>query len=175
MSGVSISRAAPRGMISLKVDLTAPACTFALKKAVGLAVPKPCCATMNDEAAAIWMAPDELLVLCPRDTVELGVRRLTSAMGDAHFLAVDVSDARVIFTLTGEDAMVREVLARLTPADMHPASFTAGHVRRTRLAQVATAIWIKDGTADVFVFRSVSDYVGSLLENAAESPPVGHF
>ena len=71
--------------------------------------------------------------------------------------------------------MVREVLARLTPADRHPDSFKAGQVRRTRLSQVAGAIWMTEDGAQVLAFRSVAGYVHDLLTNAAASGPVGHF
>ena len=175
MSGVRVSALPPKCMVSLKGDVSTTSVGFAVKKATGLDVPEAGRAVSNEETTAIWMAPDELLILCPRDGVDQVLDKITSAMGDAHFLAADVSDARVVFFLSGEDAMVREVLARLTPADMHPDSFKAGQVRRTRLSQVAGAIWMTEDGAQVLAFRSVAGYVHDLLTNAAASGPVGHF
>lgn len=175
MNGVRVSAANPRGMISFKADLAGTAAGFAVTKATGAEMPDAGYATLSGDAAVLWMAPDELLVLCPRDEVGQVLGKTTSAMGDAHFLAADVSGARVGFSLAGEDAVVREVLARLTPADMHPDSFKVGQVRRTRLSQVAGAIWMTAEGAEVFVFRSVAGYVHDLLTNAAASAPVGHF
>lgn len=175
MTGVRVSAATSRGMISFKADLAGSSAGFAVTKATGAALPEAGHGARSGEAAVLWMAPDELLVLCPHDAVNRVLGKITSTMGDAHFLAADVSGARVSFSLSGEIAMVREVLARLTPADMHPESFKAGQVRRTRLSQVAGAIWMTEDGAEVFVFRSVADYVHGLLSNAAASVPVGHF
>jgi sarcosine oxidase subunit gamma len=81
-------------------------------------------------------------------------------------MAVDVSDARCLFRLSG--GPVREVLAKLTPADLHPDAFGPGEVRRTRLAQAAAAFWMPDaGTVELMAFRSVGTYVFDLLSNAA--------
>ncbi|MEL7106205.1 MAG: sarcosine oxidase subunit gamma family protein [Pseudomonadota bacterium] len=175
MTGVTIKGANPRGMISVKAELAGSGVGFALTKATGAVVPEAGQVRISGDFAVLWMAPDELLVLCPRDRVNQTLGKITSTMGAGHFLAVDVSDARAGFTLAGQDGAVREVLARLTPADMHPDSFPLGHVRRTRLAQVAAAIWMTDAGAEVLAFRSVAEYVRGALENAADSPKIGHF
>ncbi|MEO1238763.1 MAG: sarcosine oxidase subunit gamma family protein [Pseudomonadota bacterium] len=175
MTGVTVLPAEAKGMISFKADLSGSGVEYALKKATGLPVPGSLQVSAAGDTAALWMAPDELLVLCPRDAVSQTLGKLSSSMGEAHFLAVDVSDARVGFKLAGEDAVIRAVLARLTPADLHPGTVLPGQVRRTRLGQVAAAIWMKAGEAEVLVFRSVADYAAGVLANAAASPAVGHF
>ena len=63
---------------------------------------------------------------------------------------------------------VRGVLAKLTPANLHPDALATGEVRRTRLAQVPAAVWLRDeDTAELICFRSVARYVFDLLSNAA--------
>ena len=88
-----------------------------------------------------------------------------------------MSDARAVFTLEGEGAAIRNVLAKLTPADLRPASLPVGEVRRTRFAQVPAAFWLaEEGRAELVCFRSVAIYVFGLLKNAAEpGSEVGYF
>ena len=81
---------------------------------------------------------------------------------------MEVSDARAVFRLTGDLDAAREVLAKLTPADLSPTAFGEGEVRRTKLGQVAAAFWIEDGGITLVSFRSVAAYVFDLLSNAAE-------
>ena len=173
---VSIREAAPRSMITLKGDLDAAPFRKAVKKVTGLELPGIGLGQADGETGVFWMAPDELLLSGPRADRDRMLADLDAALSGTHHLAADVSDARSVFLLDGEGAELREVLARLTPADLHPHSFPPGTFRRTRLAQVAAAIWLReDGAAEVIAFRSVSAYVFGLLRNAASGESVGHF
>lgn len=164
----------PQGMISLRCDLGAAALKTALA-GEGLAVPAPLSLTRDGARAVLWMSPDELLLLCPYDEAPALCARLTEALSGTHALVAVVSDARAAFKLTGEEALLRETLAKLTPADMRPEAMPEGCVRRTRLAQVAAAIWFEGGAAHVLAFRSGADYVFGALAYAGRSGArVGH-
>ena len=53
--------------------------------------------------------------------------------------------------------------------DFAPAAFTQGMFRRSRMAQVPAAIWMTDEeTFQIICFRSVAEYVFSLLKVAAQ-------
>ena len=92
------------------------------------------------------------------------MEKIQSGLEGAHALVADVSDARSVFTVAGMGA--REVLAKLTPADVSPDAFGAGMVRRSRLAQVPAAFWLQDDDT-IICFRSVAGYVLDLLSSAA--------
>ena len=112
------------------------------------------------------MSPDELLILCPYDEVSDRLAKMTKTLGNTNALAVDVSDARAIFAISGEDA--RDVMAKLCPVDLHPEVFKPGEIRRTRLAQIAAAIWMEDDdTFRLICFRSVAQYAYDALKVAA--------
>ena len=69
----------------------------------------------------------------------------------------------------------RDVLAKLCPLDLAPASFGPGDFRRTRMAQIPAALWMEeDGSIGVICFRSVGEDAFGLLAAAAEGGPVGH-
>ncbi len=163
---VSIAEAPPTGMITLRGDLNAAKLKTAVKKLTGLALPGQRQIVSQGDFAVAWMSPDELLILTPYEAAETHRAALEKALKSQHHLAVNVSDARALFTLTG--ARAREVLAKLTPADTTPEALPAGELRRTRLAQVAAAFW-QSGTDEISLicFRSQAPYTFALLKNAA--------
>ncbi|UWQ97383.1 sarcosine oxidase subunit gamma [Rhodobacteraceae bacterium M385] len=162
------------GMVTLRADLSAPKTAAAVKAAVGLDLPtQRAINTGRDPVSVAWMAPDEVLIMCKHEDADKVVASLAKDMGGAHHLAVNVSDARAVFTV--EAAEVREVLGKLTPADLGILKY--GEMRRSRLAQVPAAFWMNDQThASVICFRSVAQYAFDLLSNAsAEGSEVGYY
>ncbi len=159
------------GMVTLKADLADPAVGAAVQAALGVAAPAPRKATFGEdpERAALWMAPDELMLLCAYAEAATVAARLEEALGEAPRLVEVASDARARFRLTGPGA--REVLAKGAPVDLHAAVFGPGDLRRTRLAQVAVAFWQTDAQPERFelvCFRSYAPYVWRWLKESAE-------
>ncbi len=163
---VRVEEAGLRGMISVRGDLASVALKKAVTGVTGVDFPSDRGANLVEERGILWMSPDELLVLVPYEETESAVATMAEPLKSEHHLVVDVSDARAGFRLTGPD--FREVLARLTPTDLNPERFGLSEVRRTRLSQVAVAIWLRsDESAELVCFRSVARYVFDLLSNAA--------
>jgi sarcosine oxidase subunit gamma len=159
-----------RGMITLRGDLASVKLRNAATTVTGLHFPDRRSANSAGEMGLCWMSPDELLILLPYAEVAKALGAIGSELKDEHHLAVEVSDARASFTLQGKGADIRNVLAKLTPADLRPAALPTGEMRRTRLAQVPAAIWFhEEGRAELICFRSVAGYVWGLLVNAAEA------
>lgn len=172
---VTVSECPPQGMITLRGDLSNAYVTTAAKTVGGGTLPADRGVESNGDRALLWMSPDELLVLCPYIEVAQSLGTLEDLLRGQHALAVDVSDARACFELRGNS--VREVLAKLTPADMSPEALASGELRRSRLAQVPAAFWMTSETrAHVICFRSVADYVFNLLTTSAQrGSAVGFF
>ena len=163
------------GMITLRGDLSSDRLKSAAEEATGAAVPEASRVTTSDHGGMCWMSPDELLLLMPYADVSARLAKLQGALAMDHALAVDVSDARAVFQLSG--ARAREVLAKLSPVDLSPDAFTPAMLRRTRLAQVPAAFWMtQDEAFRIVCFRSVAQYVFDLLGVAAqEGSEVGTF
>ena len=136
---VAVRRAEPAGMVALRGDLAAAKLKTAVKAAVGVEMPGPRGIALAAGRGAAWMAPDEALLFCPAGEAPALVAALAARLNGLHHLVADVSDLRAGWVLDG--AAVREVLAKLTPADM--VALQPGEIRRTRLAQVAAAIWLE--------------------------------
>lgn len=172
---VRIEDAGLRGMITVRGDLSSTALKEAVTSVAGVGFPDRRGANCVGDRGLLWMSPDELLVLVPYDEAGTVVATLSQVLKGKHHLVADVSDARCLFLISSDRA--REVLAKLTPADLHPDAFGPGELRRTRLAQVAAAFWMRDEkTLELVCFRSVADYVFELLKTAARpGSEVGHF
>lgn len=164
---------APLGQIALRGDLSSDALRAAVTDLTGRPVPEPLRIEGTSERGAAWMSPDELLLFLPREEVAPALASLGQALEGSHHLAMDVSDLRVCIALDGAGA--REVLAKLSPADLHPDAFGPGAFRRTRLGQVAAGIWLEGPGARVVCFRSVADYALALLRQSAADGAVGYF
>ncbi|MEC7298778.1 MAG: sarcosine oxidase subunit gamma family protein [Pseudomonadota bacterium] len=166
---VTVAETGPWGMLTLRGDLSAAPVRSSLADATGLAMPEARGVTVAGDRRVAWFSPDEALILVPRTDLA-GVREaLDGALADQHALVADMSDARASFRIAGEPAHLAEVLARLVPVDM--GAFAVGELRRTRLAQVACALWMpEEGVVELVCFRSVARYVFDLLVEAAESP-----
>lgn len=166
---VRVAEAGRLGMIALRGDLASGAVSAALA-AAGLAVPERRRLAPAGERAAAWFAPDEVLVMLPEAAVAETMVAMRAAVAGrdegAHVTLADVSDARAVFDLSGD--AVREVLAKLSPADVHPGALPPGEVRRTRAGQVPVAFWLSDeGRARLLCFRSVSAYIFDILSLSA--------
>ncbi len=156
----------PQGMIVVRGDLSDGALQSAVTAAVPLAMPGQTGASFENGRGIFWMSPDELLLMCPYAEVAGHVDSIGKALAGTHHLVADISDARAVFAVDGVDA--REVLGKLTPADLAPSVFGPGSFRRTRLAQVPAAVLCETDNRFVLVcFRSVAGYVHELLKTAA--------
>jgi sarcosine oxidase subunit gamma len=171
---VEVAEIGPVGMITLRGDLSVKAITKAAAAAGGVTLPEVRHCNTQGERGIAWMSPDELLIMCPYAEVYTRIADLQGKLAKQHALAVNVSDARAVFTVKGPHA--REVIAKLAPVDLHSAAFTPGMFRRTRLAQVPAAFWMPEEQCfHIVCFRSVAAYVFDLLKIAAQpGSEVGH-
>lgn len=162
-----VSEIGLHGMITLRGDLGTARLKKAVTAATGADFPGTGEAHVTAESGLIWMSPDELLLLCPYPEVAKTLAKIDKALAKDHALAVDVSDARAVFRVSGPSA--REVMAKLCPVDLSPEAFKPGQFRRTRMAQVPAAFWmVDDQTFQIICFRSVAQYVFDLLSIAAQ-------
>jgi len=160
--------------------LEAPACTRLMLRgdatvaaragaAFGVALPLvPCRAAEAGPRAALWLGPDEWLLLAPPDApAEAEVAAALS--GTAHSL-VDVSDGFAALVLRGERAA--RVLSAGCPLVLHAAAFPVGMATRTVLGRAGIALW-RRGPEEwrVEVGRSLAAHAHAFLAEAARGLP----
>ena len=125
-----------------------------------------CRAVRNDVRAALWLGPDERLLLGPADTAQEMSDLLQRALaGMAHSL-VETSHAQAAFEVSG--ARAARALNTGCPLDLDVASFPVDMCTRTVFAKAQIVLW-RTGpeTFRVEAARSFAPYVTKVLALAA--------
>jgi sarcosine oxidase, subunit gamma len=139
----------------------------AVRKALGFGLPKePNTAFSAGGRSALWLGPDEWLVVGGEGEEALLQRVLRTALGDAFGSVVDVSANRTVIELSGPSA--RDVLAHGCPLDLHPRQFTPGRCAQTLLAKAQVIIHQVNElpTFHLYVRTSFAWYVADWLLDA---------
>lgn len=169
MSEIVIEEVYDRGMIDLKGDAAEPGFLDAVKAVLGLDLPlAPRRSTTAGHTAALWLSIDQWLIVVPYDRAAQVTARLQAAVAPFHALAVDLSDARLIFRISGLGA--REVVMKGASVDLTHTDCGAGTVRRLSFADLAAMVHVvsdRPEMLDLYVFRSVGNYVRQFLHTAA--------
>ena len=135
--------------------------------AFGLALPTIACrAAAQGERAALWLGPDEWLLIAAEPTAVETAATLEAALADSPHSLVDVSHRQLALELTGRDAA--RLLAAGCPLDLDESAFPVGMCTRTMLSKAEIVLW-RTGP-EVFrieVWRSFAPYVSAFLEEAA--------
>ena len=137
-----------------------------LPAAFGVALPTiPMRAVVDVSRAALWLGPDEWLLLARQeDGATLGVALAAALAGKAASL-VDVSHRQVGLIVAGSHAA--ELLNAGCPLDLDATAFPVGMCTRTILAKVEIILWrTAEDTFRIEVTRSFGPYVVELLREA---------
>lgn len=148
--------------------------SLALTEAFGIDLPLIACrSARHGDYAALWLGPEEWLVLAP--VVELGkagavLRRALHGTADAlvpHAL-IDVSDRQIAFTVSGP--LAADVLNTGCPLDLGIDAFPVGMCTRTLMAKVEVIVWrLSPESFRLECQRSFSAYLVTTLVEASRS------
>jgi sarcosine oxidase, subunit gamma len=133
----------------------------------GIALPEAACRAATDGTrAALWLGPDEHLLLAPDGEGNAIERELAESLaGQAHSL-VDVSQRQVGFSVTGPRA--EWLLESQCPLPLNLRDFPVGMCTRTVYARAEIVLWRPaEQVFHVEVWRSFSLYVVGLLAEVA--------
>lgn len=144
-----------------------PRVLAAAADALGLARSEVACrAVRNNGRAALWLGPDERLLLGPADAAQEMSGLLQGALAGMPYSLVEVSHAQAGFELSGTRAA--NALNIGCPLDLDPASFPVDMCTRTVFAKAQIVLW-RTGP-EVFrveTARSFASYVTKVLALAA--------
>ena len=163
-AGLSITRVAGKGLINLRAD---DKIKTRLKTLFGVALPsQPNKMAAIGTRRALWLGPDETLLMIEEAQVAEFMLSVKATLGDAHYAATQLSDALVIFRLGGARRL--DVLAKGCSLDLHPDSFHIGDCAQSLLSHAAITLAAdSDDSLLLFCRTSFSDYVCSWLKDAA--------
>lgn len=158
--GVRLAVLPPAHRISLRAR---PAAVAALSKALGLTLSqKPKNSTAKGGRTALWLGPDEWLVIDEAGKDPLGDCAKVSALHSA----VGISHRNVAISVVGPGA--EATLAAGCPQDLSLAVFPVGACSRTILGKVEIVVLrTAEDAFRVECWRSFSDYVFTFLSEAA--------
>ncbi|AZM58448.1 MULTISPECIES: sarcosine oxidase subunit gamma [unclassified Streptomyces] len=139
--------------------------------ALGLDLPlEPGTAVRAGEWAALWLGPDEWLVVGPPGTERDVETRIRAAVGEEPVSVTDVSAQRTTLLVSGPCA--RDLLAHGCALDLHPRAFAPGRCAQTTLARTQVVLVARDDPRAGFWVLVRSSFAGHLadwlLDAAAE-------
>jgi sarcosine oxidase subunit gamma len=137
------------------------------RAAIGFDLPtEPNRATTKGENAALWLSPDQWLILAPFAERAAIFKELQSGLTAQHVSIADVSANRVVLELAGPKA--RETIAKGCGLDLHPRVFGPGQCAQSLLARSQALIWQPDDapTYRLLVRPSFAGYVADFLIDA---------
>ena len=157
------------GHLNLRGDPADQALLAAVEGVLGFGLPlEPNTVAEAGELAALWLGPDEWLVLTPPGQEAGLAGALRDALGDVFAAVTDVTGGQTVINLRG--ASVRDVLAKGCTLDLHPRAFGPGRCAQTLVAKAMVTVRQVDESPsfDLIVRRSFADYLAQWLEDAAQ-------
>ncbi|MGH7071396.1 MAG: sarcosine oxidase subunit gamma [Acetobacteraceae bacterium] len=145
-----------------------PAAIEAAGAAFGPALPAASCraAVTAGGRAALWLGPDEWLLLAPLAEAAALALSIEQAMGTHPHSLVEVSHRQVAIDVFGPHAQT--ILNAGCPLDLDPGTFPVGMCTRTVLAKSEIVLWrTRPETFHLEVARSFAAYVWGFLEEAS--------
>jgi sarcosine oxidase, subunit gamma len=135
--------------------------------ALGLSLCAPTCrASVHGTRAALWLGPDERLLLGEEASAAETARRLEQALRTRPHSLVEISHRQMAFAVSGSHAAT--VLNAGCPLDLDLDAFPVGMCTRTVLARAEIVLWrIADDGFHLEVWRSFAAYVSGVIAEAA--------
>lgn len=164
MADVVIADLPPLARFIVRGDALAAS---AIGTGFGVALPRQACrAAGRGERSALWLGPDEWLLLALEADGPALAATLGAALGGTPASIVEVSDRQVAISVSGPRAA--EVLNAFNALDLHIEAFPVGMCTRTRFGKAEIVLWRTARDAfHIEVWRSFAPYVAGCLAEAA--------
>jgi sarcosine oxidase subunit gamma len=165
----SIAASAPLRMLppaTRHILRAAPGALQAAGETLGVSLSMPACrASTHAGGAALWLGPDERLLLAAEGTAPDTAGRLQRALADQPHSLVDVSHRQIALLVEGP--LAANVLAAGCPLDLE-GDFPVGMCTRTVLAKAEIVLWrLAAQQFHLEVWRSFAGYVSGVIAEAA--------
>lgn len=167
-SSVSLSDPGPMSRLVLRGNETV---AKQAGLALGLPIPLEACrSATRDGRAALWLGPDEWLLIAPVEQGAAVAEKLAEALARVPHALVDVSHRNAALAIEGPGAAA--ALNAGCPLDLEPTGFPVGMCTRTLLGKAEIVLWRT--AAQNFrleVWRSFVAYIHLFLVEAARNLP----
>ena len=157
----------PRARFSLRVDLGAAAARAINELPLATT---PCRAQERGEWSALWLGPDEQLMIGPENSAPAFTVAVAEALHGLNHALVDIGHRQGAIELTGPYAAT--LINTACPLDLSDATAPVGFCSRTVFAKAEVVLWRRaEECWQLQAWRSFMPYVSSLLALAAREYP----
>ena len=167
-AAVIISERPFLGHLNLRGDPEDAGFTSAAAAALGFGLPmEPNTVAAKGALLALWLGPDEWLVVTPPTAQTPLLDSLEAALHGMHVAVTDVTGGQTMITLSGPRA--RDILTKGCPLDLHPGVFKPADCAQTLVAKANVTIRCVDDSPsfELIVRRSFAEYTALWLHDAA--------
>lgn len=163
--GVSLQELKLLGHLVLRGSLENESFSKGFSQVTGFSLPGPLQSTQGGDISALWIAPDEWLLIVSGEEAFNLEKRLREEI-NGHFAITNVSGGQTVLALSGEDAV--KVLKKSTGYDLRDSHFPVGKVVTTTFAKTQAVIRrTAEQQWQLVVRRSFADYVWLWLQDAS--------
>ncbi len=122
------------------------------------------------DRAALWLGPDEWLLIAESDSPEMLIATIEDRLRDVPHSLVDVSHRQVALIASGVQGT--RVLNAGCPLDLRLRAFPVGTATRTLFDRAEIVLWrLAEAEFRLEVARSFSPYLAAALNEAAQGAP----
>ncbi len=139
-------------------------------EAFGLGLPLEACrATVGGGRSALWLGPDEYLLLSPAGSAEAIEAAFAASLGGSAYALVEVSHRQGGLTVAGGQSVA--LLNAECPLDLRLSAFPVGMCTRTLFGKAEIVLWRQaEFTFYLEYWRSFAAYVLELARLIASEP-----
>lgn len=168
--GVWANEVPHQGYISLRGNSADTAFQHGAASALGTRLPaEPCTFTRSGAVKALWLSPDEWMIVCPRAWALPLLSGLVKAFSGIRSQVVDNSGGYTEIVVQGRNAP--EVMSHASVYDVH--RLGEGRIVGTTFGKSAVYMYRENDGVSLLVRRSFADYIWRFLVRAAEPYGLG--
>jgi sarcosine oxidase, subunit gamma len=168
-AGVELREQSFLGHLNLRGDRSSSAFLAAAQSILGVALPvKPNTTASRDGLSALWLGPDEWLIVTLGGEEERVAASLREGLAGHRYAVTNVTSGQTILSLSGPQAL--DTLEKGCGIDLDAGAFRPGDCAQTHLAKANVLIWRQDEALSyhLIIRRSFAEYAALWIEDAAQ-------
>ena len=163
----SITEESNLAQLNIRFDVLDASILSSIKSVLGLNLEMAPNTIVNDnEKFALWLGPDERLVILPKDQIMTAGMNLERELQGIHYSSVDLSSGQIILDLKGEEVL--NILSKGCSVDLHQKYFKVGQCVQTSIDKINVICFpLENNHIRVIVRRSYSQALIEWLKDAS--------
>ena len=153
--------------LNIRFDVSDASILSSIKSVLGLNLEMaPNTVVNKNEKFALWLGPDERLVILPKDQLITAGMNLERELQGIHYSAVDLSSGQIILDIQGQD--VRNIISKGCSIDLHQKYFNVGQCFQGSIDKINVICFpLENNVIRVIVRRSYSQALIAWFKDAS--------